>query len=84
MNGKRVADINIGIRAAQEIYRLYPKKKQAMQALGCADNTIYSWENGIAPSAYFLQRMHELGADVIWILTGRKEKHDGNHHQRAV
>lgn len=72
MKVKRTPDIGIGIRAAQEIYRLYPKKNQAIKTLGCSDNTIYSWENGFAPSAYFLQRLDELGADVLYILRGRR------------
>lgn len=74
MKVKRTPDIGIGIRAAQEIYRLYPKKKHAMIALGCGKHTINEWEHGAAPSAGSLKRLHELGADVIWILTGRKEQ----------
>lgn len=73
MRVKRPTDIGIGIRAAQEILRLYPKKKHAMIALGCGNHTIIEWRNGVAPSAANLQRLHELGADVIWILTGKRE-----------
>jgi len=74
MRVKRPTDIGIGIRATQEILRLYPKKKHAMMALGCGKHTINEWRNGVAPSAANLQRLHELGADVIWILTGRRAK----------
>ena len=73
MKVKRPVDIGIGIRAAQEINRLYPKKKHAIIALGCGKHVIYEWQNGVSPSATNLQRLHELGADVIWILTGKRE-----------
>ena len=73
MRVKRPTDIGIGIRAAQEILRLYPKKKHAIIALGCGKNVIYEWENGVSPSATNLQMLYELGADVIWILTGKRE-----------
>lgn len=74
MKPKRTADIGIGIRAAQETRRLFVKKKHAIIALGCGKNTIIEWSHGVSPSAANLQRLHELGADVIWILTGKREE----------
>jgi len=64
------------LRAMKAAYKDegYPKKKHAMIALGCGNHTINEWRNGVAPSAANLQRLHELGADVIWILTGRRAK----------
>lgn len=69
----KVADINIGYRAASEVKRIFPNEKQAILAVGCGKNTIYEWGCGVAPSAKNLARLHELGADVIWILTGKRE-----------
>lgn len=72
------ADIGIGYRAAEEARRLFPKKKHAIIALGCGQNTINEWSYGVAPSATNLARLHELGADVIFILTGRREPNGSN------
>lgn len=81
MRTKRTTDIAVGRRAAQEVDRLFPGKKQALLALGCGKHTVNEWRNGIAPSAYYLIRLAELGADVMWILRGRKGSHDGNTAQ---
>lgn len=69
---RKTADIGIGYRAAAEVRRLFPKKKHAIIAIGCGKNVLYEWSCGIAPSAIYLARLHDLGADVIWILTGKR------------
>ena len=76
MRGKRKASIEIGQRAYKEILRLFPNKsiRQIAILLGCKRQTIQEWSEGSAPSAIFLARMIELGADVHWILTGRRKK----------
>lgn len=76
MKGKRKANIEIGQRAYKEILRLFPDKSIPKIAilLGCKRQTIQEWDEGRAPSAIFLARMIELGADVNWILTGRRKK----------
>ena len=66
-------DVGIGYRVAAEVKRLFPKKKHALIAIGCGKNTLNEWSYGVAPSAIYLARLHELGADVIWILTGKRE-----------
>lgn len=67
-------DINIGYRAYTEALRIFPRMKDAMSALGCRENNIYKWGEGICPSAKFLARLHKAGADVIWILTGERSR----------
>ena len=66
-------DVGIGYRAAAEVKWLFPKKKHALIAIGCGKNTLNEWGYGVAPSAIYLAQLHELGADVIWILTGKRE-----------
>lgn len=70
------SQIEIGKRAFSEVLRIFPKLKDAKNSLGMASNQlIYDWMEGVAPSAKYLQRLHYLGADVIYILTGmRREK----------
>ena len=68
------ADIGIGYRAAAEVDRLFRKRKHAIIAIGCGQNVVTEWSYGVALSAANLARLHELGADVIWILTGKRER----------
>ena len=62
-------DIEIGHRAYEEVIRLFPRMKDASAAIGC-----YKWHDGVSPSAKFLARLIVLGADVHYILTGRRTK----------
>lgn len=70
---KKKTDIGIGYRAAAEVKRLFPKKNHAAVAMGCSTDEIKDWGHGVAPVPTDLARLHELGADVIWILTGKRE-----------
>ncbi len=65
-------DIEIGFRAYSEVLRLFPKLKDAVRILGVQHANLYAWNEGVCPSARSLARLHKAGADVIWILTGRK------------
>lgn len=64
----------IGYRAYSEALRLFQTAKEAAKVIGCGKNVVYSWMNGTSPSAMHLARLYFLGADVIWILTGKKNK----------
>ena len=68
----RNPDIGIGYRAAAEVKRLFPKKNHAAVAIGCGMEAIKDWGHGVAPLPVDLARLHEVGADVIWILTGKR------------
>lgn len=68
-------DITIGHRAYEEVLRLFPRMKDAMAAIGCRENNIYKWAEGVCPSAKFLARLLVLGADIPYILTGRRSEH---------
>lgn len=68
------APIEIGYRAREEVLRLFDKDKDARAALGCGINTITHWGEGDAPSTLYMARLHEVGADVVYILTGRRTK----------
>ncbi len=73
---KRKADIAIGERAYSEVLRLFGSVSKAAVAIGCTRGLINDWHWGTSPGAMYLARLHQLGADVIWILTGVKS--DGN------
>ena len=66
--------IEIGKRAFEEVNRLFNNQKKAKVMLGISSQQLlYDWMGGVAPSAKYLQRLHYLGADVIYILTGDKK-----------
>ena len=65
-------EASIGKRAYEEILRIFPKMKDAKIAIGCRDNNIYQWGEGVCPSAKYLARLYYVGADVVYILTGKK------------
>lgn len=70
---RRKADVRIGYRAAEEALRLsgYSAATAAL-LLGAERKIVYIWSEGCAPTAIYLQRLHEMGADVGYILTGRR------------
>lgn len=70
---RRKTDVRIGYRAAAEAMRLsgYSAATAAL-LLGAERKIVYIWADGCAPTAIYLQRLHEMGADVIYILTGRR------------
>lgn len=71
MNRVTKPQIEIGHRAFEEASRLFESMKEARQMIGTnSRKLIYDWMEGVAPSAKYLQRLHYLGADVIYILTG--------------
>lgn len=69
---KRKADVRIGYRAAEEALRLSDcSVAHAVVLLGGERKLVYAWADGCAPTAIFMQRLYEMGADVGYILTGR-------------
>lgn len=62
--------IDIG-RRAFEFINAQPEGVTAYcKRVGIPCDTAYGWTYGKTPSAYYLQKLHFLGADVIYILTG--------------
>ena len=76
---KRKADIEVGKRAFEEINRIFNLNKcgsitKVAKSIGCDKKTIYGWENGLTPGTTYLIRLHHLGADVIYIMTGVRNR----------
>ena len=65
-------DIEIGHRAHEEVLRLFKRSVDAERAIGMRHDNINSWLKGVCPSAKYLQKLHNAGADVIYILTGKR------------
>ena len=70
---KSTPQIEIGQRAFEETFRIFESLEAAKNMLGISSKQlIYDWMYGTAPSAKYLQRLHYTGADVIYILTGKR------------
>lgn len=69
---RRKADPNIGYRTVEEIDRIFPNRKTAEQALNICNPAIRTWSEGNAPSTCYLQALLAHGADVLYILTGKR------------
>lgn len=69
---KEKGDIQIGQRAFEELLRLFPSIGTAVTRSGCSKNAIYTWKAGSTPDGLNLARLHYAGADVIYILTGKR------------
>ena len=73
---KHIPDIEIGRRAAEECDRIFPTRRAAAKALGADRKLVTNWASSISasPSAHMLAKLHYAGADVMYILTGRRSK----------
>ena len=76
---KRKADIRVGERAHEELDRIFNLSKyggitKAAKSIGCDKKTIHGWESGVTPETIYLIRLHYLGADVIYIMTGVRNR----------
>lgn len=76
---KRKADIEVGKRAFEELDRIFNLSKyggiiKAAKSIGCNRKSIHLWESGVTPETIYLIRLHYLGADVIYIMTGVRDR----------
>lgn len=79
---KRKGELGIGIRAVEELHRVFPNLTEAciVQNLGFERKSFWIWKNGCTPSRFALQRMCFAGCDVNYILTGRRSSADEENH----
>lgn len=71
----RLRDFGIATRTTEEISKLGKTPTEISKVIGCPTQLVYYWlDSTYTPSAYYLRRFHEVGCDVIYILTG---KHTG-------
>lgn len=72
---KRKTDVAVGERAYIAVREMFPGKSlvEIAQIIGCRKQTLYIWKTGVAPDGIHLQRLCFLGADIDWILTGRRK-----------
>lgn len=66
------ADIEIGHRAYDEALRLFKNPLQASKRLKVERQQVYRWRDGMVPTGGTLAKTAWAGADIDYILTGRK------------
>ena len=69
---RRKADPSIGKSAFEEAYTLADTLPAASKCLGADRKLLYSWNRGATPEVLYLVKLHELGADILYILTGQR------------
>lgn len=68
----RIRDQGIIDRTIEEVSNLGDTPYAIANLVGCPVQQIRNWLDGAyTPSAYYLQRFHEVGCDVLYILTGK-------------
>ncbi len=75
----RIMDYDMRERAVEELHKLGDTPTEIARKIGCAPPCVRVWlsQEGI-PSAYYLKRLHELGCDILYIITG--ERGNCNEH----
>jgi hypothetical protein len=65
-------DVGIADRTAEEVAKLGNDPHAISEIIGCPTNLVRYWLDGTyTPSAFYLRRLHEVGCDVLYILTGK-------------
>lgn len=72
--GAMLADRGIGQRAYEEFKRLSGPKGIVgkCKEIGFSDKVVYDWKNGMCPATRCIVKMMDEGADVMYIMTGRR------------
>ena len=70
----RKVNYDIQARTAEELRKLGKSAREIADAMGCSPSHVRNWLNEDATiSAWYLAKMHELGCDVIYVLTGEAD-----------
>lgn len=70
-------DLAMHERLVEEIYRISDNNSALSRKLGAKSDVVKNWiHQYIMPNAYYLAALYRQGADVIYILTGRRTVND--------
>lgn len=66
-------DYPMSDRLNEELFRLGYTDRELSKKLGISHKTIAYWRsNNCIPGAVSLKLLHEVGADIMYIITGRR------------
>lgn len=72
---KHKSDYLIGRRCFDFLIKKYGTVGNVLKSTPVKKSTLYQWANGDStPSAYWLQYLAEIGANVNYLLTGKQNK----------
>lgn len=74
---KKKKECRIGERAFEEVGRLFKSKRFAVRVLGISKSLLYDWKYETVPSAFYIAKIHYLGGDAMYILTGKRSIKNG-------
>ena len=69
---RQKGDIEIWHRMVDELVRLFGTKAEAIRQFRCERHSVDNWQNGGTPGGYALAKLHYLGGDVLYVLTGKR------------
>ncbi len=74
MSTKKPTIVNIGIRLRDERMRLGLTQSDAAKAADVGFSTYQTWERDRFPNAEALARLHSIGFDILYVVTGIKDE----------
>ncbi|OHX10528.1 hypothetical protein BI347_20695 [Chromobacterium sphagni] len=74
MSTKKPTIVNIGIRLRDERMRLGLTQSDAAKAADVGFSTYQTWEKDRSPNAEALARLHSVGFDILYVVTGIKDE----------
>lgn len=74
----RPTDYDMCARTAEELRKLGKSSYEIAKLIGCKYQLVGYWmrEEGV-PCAVYLKRLHEIGCDIMYIVTGERKVEDG-------
>lgn len=74
----RPTDYEMCARTAEELRRLDKTPCAIANLVGCKHQLVRYWLSGEGvPCAAYLKRLHEIGCDILYIITGERKVEDG-------
>lgn len=69
----RPTDPDMFARTAEEIRRLGKTPSEIGRLIGCNRKVVHYWlDEGGVPCAVYLSRLHDIGFDVMYVITGKR------------
>ena len=69
----RPTDTSIRDRLIEELSWVGETPLEIAKVIGCPSNLVKYWLDGVyTPSAFYLSKLHGVGCDVLYILTGQR------------
>lgn len=70
----RKTEVNMRNRTVEELNKLNKSPYEIAKLLGCPTSLVNYWmgREGV-PSHYYLEKLHHLGCDILYIIVGERQ-----------